>query len=105
MTFYATALLRCLLQRAGEDRDRIRLTHWSTVDWQSLTMEGERHDASFVVSGERAEAFSALWLAGLSDAEFDLPKGFVADIELTNRPTLRDDGAVLVEISALTLND
>lgn len=105
MTFYATALLRCLLQRAGEDRDRIFLSSWSTIDWQSLTMEGERHEASFVVSGDRAEAFAALWLAGLSDAEFDLPKGFVADIELNGRPTVREDGAVMVEISALTLND
>nr|WP_314444658.1 hypothetical protein [uncultured Sphingomonas sp.] len=105
MTFYATALLRCLLQRAGEDRNRICLSQWSTVDWQSLTLEGERHEASFVISGDKAEAFAALWLAGLSDAEFDLPRGFVADIEVTGRPTVREDGAVLVEIGALTLND
>ncbi|GLR46327.1 hypothetical protein GCM10007925_00380 [Sphingomonas astaxanthinifaciens DSM 22298] len=105
MTAYATALLRCLLQRAGEDRNRIFLSHWSTSDWQSLTLEGERHEASFVVSGDRAEAFAALWLAGLSDAEFDLPRGFVADIELAGPPRVRDDGAVEVEIAALTLDD
>jgi hypothetical protein len=105
MTRYATALLRCLLQRAGEDRNRICLSHWSTVDWQSLTLEGERHEASFVVTGDKAEAFAALWLAGLSDAEFDLRRGFVADVEVVGRPTVREDGAVLVEISALTLDD
>jgi hypothetical protein len=105
MTAYATALLRLLLQRAGEDRNRIFLSRWSTVDWQSLTLEGKRHEASFVVSGDRAESFTGLWLAGLSDAEFDLPRGFVADIEMVGRPTVRDDGAVEVEIAALTLDD
>ena len=40
MTAYAAALLRCLLHRAGEDRNRVFLSHWSTVDWQSLTLEG-----------------------------------------------------------------
>ncbi len=104
MTAYATALLRLLLQRAGEDRDRILLSRWSTTDWQSLTLEGERHEASFVVSGDQPEKFAALWLAGLSDAEFDLPRGFVADIEVTGKQ-VREDGAVEVEIAALTLND
>jgi hypothetical protein len=105
MTGYATALMRCLLQRAGEDRNRIFLSQWKSVDWQSLTLDGERHEASFVVSGDGAMAFAHLWLAGLSDAEFDLPRGFVADIEVTSGPRLRDDGAVEVEISALTLDD
>lgn len=105
MTAYATALLRCLLQRAGEDRNRIFLSEWSSVDWQSLTLEGEKHEARFVVSGERALAFAQLWLAGLPDAEFDLPRGFVADIEVAAGPSLREDGAVEVTIAALTLDD
>lgn len=105
MTSYATALLRLLLQRAGEDRNRICLGHWSTVEWQSLTLEGERHEASFTVTGEGAEAFAALWLAGLGEAEFDLPRGFVASIEVTSPPLRRADGAVEVEIGALTLDD
>lgn len=105
MTSYATALLRLLLLRAGEDRNRVCLGNWSTVDWQSLTLEGERHEASFVVTGTGAMAFANLWLAGLSDAEFELPRGFVADIEVTAGPRLREDGAVEVEIGALTLDD
>lgn len=105
MTAYATALLRLLLQRAGEDRNRIFLSCWSTVDWQSLTLEGERHEACFTIGGPDPLKFAALWLAGLSDAEFDLPRGFVADIEVTAGPRLRDDGAVEVEIGALTLDD
>ena len=105
LTSYATALLRCLLLRAGEDRNRICLSNWHTVDWQSLTLEGERHEASFVVTGERALPFAHLWLAGLSDAEFDLSRGFVADIAVTEGPRPREDGAVEVTLSALTLND
>jgi hypothetical protein len=105
MTAAAIALLRSLLHRAGEDRNRIFLSRWSTVDWQSLTLEGERHEASFVVSGEGAQAFAALWLAGVEEAEFDLPRGFVADVEVTEGPRLRDDGAVELTIGALTLND
>lgn len=105
MTSYATALLRCLLQRAGEDRNRICLSLWKSVDWQSLTLEGERHEGTFVVTGDGALAFTQLWLAGLPDAEFDLPRGFVADIEVTGGPSLREDGAIEVTISALTLDD
>lgn len=105
MTAYATALLRCLLQRAGEDRNRINLSHWSTVDWQSLTLQGERHEATFVLSGGDALAFAGLWLAEFEHAEFGLPRGFVADIEIRHGPTLREDGAVEVELGALTLDD
>lgn len=105
MTAFATALLRCLLQRAGEHRNRICLSHWSTTDWQSLTLEGERHEADFVVVGDEALAFANLWLAGLSDAEFDLQRGFVASVEVTEGPTRREDGAVEVRIGALTLTD
>lgn len=105
MTAYATALLRCLLLRAGEDRCRIALGEWRTFEWQSLTLDGERHEAAFVVSGDNALGFASLWLAGLGEAEFDLPRGFVADISVAVQPRLRDDGCVEVEIEALTLND
>ncbi|WP_344706587.1 hypothetical protein [Sphingomonas swuensis] len=105
MTAYATALLRLLLQRAGEDRNRIFLSRWSTVDWQSLTLEGERHVAEFTITGDKAMAFAHLWLAGLSDSEFDMPRGFVADITVAAGPTPREDGAIEVRIEALTLDD
>jgi hypothetical protein len=105
LTAFANALFRCLLQRAGEDRNRICLSDWSTVDWQSLTLDGERHEAEFVITGEGAMAFAHLWLAGLSDAEFDFTRGFVADIAVTAGPTEREDGCVEVRIEALTLSD
>ena len=40
----ASAVLRGLLDRAGAPRDRILLSHVRSVDWQSLTFVGERHE-------------------------------------------------------------
>jgi hypothetical protein len=105
MTAYANVLLRMLLQRAGEDCNRIFLSEWKTVDWKSLTLDGERHTARFAVGGPDPLRYAALWLAGLSEAEFAMVRGFVADIEVVGRPTLREDGMAEVEIAALTLDD
>ncbi|NJC06414.1 hypothetical protein GGQ97_002207 [Sphingomonas kaistensis] len=105
MTAYANVLLRLLLQRAGEDCNRIFLSSWKTVEWNSLTLDGERHRASFTIGGPDPLRFAALWLAGLSEAEFAMTRGFVADIEVIGKPTLREDGMAEVEIAALTLDD
>jgi hypothetical protein len=105
MTAYANVLLRLLLQRAGEDCNRIFLSEWTTVEWNSLTLDGERHSARFTIGGPDPLRFAALWLAGLSEAEFAMTRGFVADIEVVGRPTLREDGMAEVEIAALTLDD
>ena len=105
MTGSATALLRLLLQRAGPERHRILLSEWSSTDWQSLTFSGERHAASFTVTGEDAMSLAQQWTSGLSDAEFDLPHGFVAEIGLATPPCRREDGMVTVAIEALTLAD
>jgi hypothetical protein len=105
MTGAATALLRLLLQRAGEERHRILLSHWSSVDWQSLTFTGERHEASFTVAGEDAMALAGQWTAGVGEDKFDLPSGFVAEIGVSAAPSRREDGLVTVGIEALTLAD
>lgn len=68
-------------------------------------MDGERHSARFTIGGPDPLRFAALWLAGLSEAEFAMTRGFVADIEVIGRPTLREDGMAEVEIAALTLDD
>ena len=105
MTSAASAMLRLLLQRAGDERHRIFLSNWSSVDWQSLTFTGERHRISFVIGGNAPTKFAQLWTAGISEADFDLPGGFVADIALVGTIRARDDGAALVELEALTLVD
>ena len=38
----ASGLLRALLERIGDQRDRILLSEVQSVDWQSLTFAGER---------------------------------------------------------------
>jgi len=106
MTSAASALCRSLLDRAKSDRNRILLSDWVTIDWQSLTFNGERHRAGFVVSGPDAAKLACAWTDGLEEAEFDVgAAGFVAEIALVGPPTVRDDGAVQVEIEALTIAD
>ena len=70
--------------------------------------------ADAVLTSEAVAAEEAQWVpgrllvqprAGLSEAEFNMPRGFVADIEVVGKPTLREDGMAVVEIAALTLDD
>ncbi len=105
MSGHGAALHRLLLQRAGADRCRVFLSDWFSTDWQSLTFTGERHRAHFVFTGRDAGALAERWAAGIEEAEFDLPSGFVADIAVVGGPAVRDDGAALVELEALTLAD
>ena len=87
---------------SGVTRDRILLSHWTSVDWQSLTFLGERHEAEFRITG--ADAAVAAGIAnGLTDAEFAIPGQIVADIALVGRPHAASDGATVVRIEALTV--
>ena len=106
MTSAASSLCRALLKRAGVGQNRILLSDWTSVDWQSLTFSGERHHAGFAVTGADAASLAARWTEGLGDAEFAVGSaGFVAEIALSGPPVVRDDGAVQVEIEALTIAD
>jgi len=99
-----SALLRKLLERAADDRKRFLLSSWTSVDWQSMTFTGERHQACFRVLGPDAMAIAKRWTAGLEDAEFDLgPTRFVADIALTEQPREDDVDAVILSLEALTI--
>jgi hypothetical protein len=66
MSAAASALLRAFLDRASLTRDRILLTHYRSVDWQSLTFIGERHEFGFRLVGPDADAFMpgsrTIWL-------------------------------------------
>jgi len=56
--------------------------------------------------GKDAQALAARITEGLEEAEFDLGSaGFVAEIALAAPATLREDGAVQLEIEALTIED
>ena len=47
----ASRLLRAIIDRAGDQRDRILLSSVSSTDWQSLTLVGERHELELAVIG------------------------------------------------------
>lgn len=101
----ASGLLRAILARTGVDRDRILICGWDSVDWQSLTFVGERHEAVFRVTGPDAPRLVAMVAGGLEDAEFTIPGQIVADIALAQPPLPQPDGSILITIEALTVDE
>ena len=99
----AAGLLRALLARAGVDRDRILLTQFRSVDWQSLTFVGERHEFQLRVPAPDAPELLHRILAGLEDDELAIPGHFVADIGVAGEPGHHPDGSMTVALEALTL--
>jgi len=100
-----SALIRAVLERAGNDRNRFLLSSWTSVDWQSLTFAGERHEASFRLTGPAAADLARRWIDGLEQADLPIGKGmFVADLTATIAP-VAPDGSVTVSLEALTLTD
>jgi len=99
----ATGLLRALLARGGIDRDRILLTEFRSIDWQSLTFVGERHSMQLRVPGPDADLLVARLVENLIDADFSIPGQIVADIALEQPPIANPDGSIMVMIEALTI--
>lgn len=103
MSTAAAGLLRALLARAGVDRNRILLSEFRSTDWNSLTFAGERHQIMLRIPGPGAEVIARLVTEGLDDAEFAIPGQIVADIALARPPANQPDGAITIEIEALTV--
>lgn len=99
----AAGLLRAMLARAGVNRDRILLTEFRSVDWQSLTFIGERHEMELRIPAPNADLILARVTEGLNEAEFAIPGQIVADIALEHPPTHHIDGAISLFIEALTI--
>jgi len=99
----ASALLRCLIGRAGVSRDRILLTDVSSSDWRSLTFTGERHQIELRVAGPHSSAVVARMCHGLENAEFSIPGVIVADIAPADSPASSPDGSPIITIEALTI--
>ena len=99
----AAGLLRALLARGGINRDRILLTEFQSVDWQSLTFVGERHNMRLRVPGPDADLLVARLVDNLADADFSIPGQIVADIALEQPPIDNLDGSIMVMIEALTI--
>lgn len=99
----AASLLRALLARAGVDRDRILLSAYRSVDWQSLMFVGERHEIELRIPGAGAESIATRLTDGLADAEFSIPAQIVADIGLRRPPSSNEDGSITLFVEALTI--
>ena len=96
-------LLRALLDRAGNQRDRILLSEIQSVDWQSLTLAGERHVITLRIPGPEAQRLADIFVDGIEDAQFAIPGFILADIALARTPVLAPDQSITVEIEALTV--
>jgi hypothetical protein len=101
----AAGLLRSLLARSPEDRDRILLIDSRSIDWQSLTFVGERHEMRFRIMGPNAEDIFSRLTGDLSDSEFAMPRRIVADVAVFGPPTCESDGSISFAIEALTIDD
>lgn len=99
----ATALIRALAARTGLPKDRIILTEARSVDWQSLTFIGERHEITLRLPPPGADEALKKLTEGLEDAEFDLPGHIVIDVVVVQSPVTEKDGSILVDLEALTI--
>ena len=74
-----------------------------SVDWQSLTLAGERHQISLRATGPDSASIVQRMCSGLADAEFSIPGLIVADIAVSGAPRRSADGSTHVTIEALTI--
>ena len=104
MSQAAAGVLRALLARANVRRDRILLTELRSVDWQSLTFIGERHEIELRIPPPNAARIARAVAFGLAEAEFNIPGQIVvADIALTAGPRVHPDSSITLQIEALTI--
>ena len=103
MSAAASGLLRGLLCRAGVPRHKILLTRLHSVEWQSLTFVGERHEIGLRVPPPRAAEIATRLTGGLDEAEFEIRGQIVADIAMAGGLKHEDDGSVTIDIEALTI--
>lgn len=105
MSRAASGLLRALLERIGDRADRILLSEIQSVDWQSLTFDGETHLLRLRIPGPGADAIAGQFTDGIEDAEFSIPGHLVADIAVARAPAHALDGSITLAIEALTIAD
>ncbi len=100
----AAGLLRGLIARSGARRSDVLLTDVRSVDWRSLTFDGERHELSMRFTGPDAVLEADRMVAGMEDHEFSLNGAIVADINVLGRCVGLGDGSVSLAIEALTIS-
>ena len=101
----ASAVLRELIAKTGVPRNRILLMNVRSIDWQSLTFVGERHELHLRIRPPRSEEIAKRIRENLKEAEFDIPGHFLADIATREGPSAASDGATMLIVEALTIQD
>jgi len=101
----AAALYRALVARAQSPREQVLLTSIRSVDWNSLTLSGERHELDLRLAGPGSATAAENLCNGLEEAEFAIPGHIVADIALCGPPRQAADGSVEISLEALTIAD
>jgi hypothetical protein len=99
----ASALLRALIARAQVSHDRILLMKVHSVDWQSLTFTGERHEIYLRIPGPDSREIARRLCGDLEEAEFSIPGIIVVDIVLAGQSAEAPDGSTTLTIEALTV--
>ena len=100
----ASQLIRALVARFALAEDRISIGRVHSVDWQSLTFVGERHEISVRIAGPGSTAALAGFKHGLAEVEWRLAGHVVADLVIVGEQAA-SDGSIVVEVEALTLAD
>ena len=103
MSWAASALLRAVIARGGVPREAVFLTDVQSIDWRSLTFNGERHVLQLRVPGPGSREIVRRMCDGLADAEFSIPGTIVADINVARPPSRALDGSTSLTIEALTV--
>lgn len=96
-------LLRALIRRTGLERDRILLVAFRSVDWQSLTFIGERHELEIRITGPDARSALSRLTENLPDCDLAIPGQTVADVLVVHPHHWNPDGSVTVRLEALTI--
>ena len=71
-------------------------------DWASGLFDGARHRIALRLEGENVAQRAAQLAEMLPETELPIPRGFVADVQVTGR---LDGETVIVAIEALTIDD
>lgn len=103
LSLAAGGLLRGLIARSGASRRDVMLTEVRSIDWRSLTFDGERHEIGLRFTGRNAALEADRMLDGVEDHEFTIPGTIVVDLAVAGRCAGLTDGCVSIAIEALTI--
>ena len=79
------------------------LTEFRSIDWQSLTFIGERHEFQLRIPGPEAPGVLTRILNNMEETEFDIAGHFVADVAVVGEPGRQPDGSMTIALEALTI--